>query len=54
MTMEEARRVASVLALADGGCSHCVSDLVARMQTLFPEFDWKGIVAGYDAFGPIA
>ena len=44
MTLEEAQKVASVLAQADGGCSHCAMNLAREMENHFPSFDWEALV----------
>ncbi len=33
--------VAQIIAMADGGCSNCVGELVRHMEEEFPEFPWK-------------
>jgi hypothetical protein len=40
LTLEEARKVAAIVAYADGGCSHCVAALVKELDETFPEFSW--------------
>ena len=40
MTLEEARKVAKIIAKADGGCSSCVGSLADGMAKMFPEFKW--------------
>jgi len=45
MTHEDALRVASVIVQADGGCSHCVRQLVAECRKRWPEFDWQDFAA---------
>jgi hypothetical protein len=39
MTKDEARQVVKILKTADGGCSFCVTELLARFYKKFPE--WK-------------
>jgi len=41
MTLDEAKKIAWIVGHADGGCAHCVSDLVALLDKAFPEFVWK-------------
>jgi len=40
MTIDEARRVARAVAHADGGCGHCIGDLLERLESAFPGFSW--------------
>lgn len=52
MTQEEAQKIARIVGHADGGCSACVGDLVARLneqglgwrftksaETIYPDYD---------------
>lgn len=41
MTLEEAQKVARVVAKADGGCLDCVSSLVDKLNRELPEFEWS-------------
>lgn len=41
MTLEEAKKIASAIGNADGGCPYCVRDLCEEMATRFPEFVWS-------------
>ena len=41
MTLDEAKKVAAICSEADGGCSHCVSELAGMLQEQFPEFVWE-------------
>jgi hypothetical protein len=41
MTLKEAREVARLIGFADGGCSNCVSDLIAHANRKFPKFIWS-------------
>lgn len=40
MTIQEAIKVARIVASADGGCSTCCAYLVDSLNDLFPEFTW--------------
>jgi hypothetical protein len=40
MTLDEAQKIAAILAEADDGCSQCVGDLVSIANHKFPEFEW--------------
>lgn len=46
MNIKEARKIAEVIAQANGGCSYCVSDLIEQLNERFPEFKW--IRSNYD------
>lgn len=48
MTEEEARKVAFIVATADGGCSTCVTHLTKRLLKSLPGHDWASLVALYD------
>lgn len=48
MTLDEARRVAKIIGTADGGCSVCVGNLVDKMNSEFPEFEWTDGERGQD------
>lgn len=50
MRAEEARKIAFVLATADGGCPNCAGDLADEMQRAFPEFNWRSLVNGFGDF----
>jgi hypothetical protein len=54
MTLEEARRVAAVIAKADNGCPMCVRNLCAILNDEFPEFHFHA-QAEYegDWFAPV-
>lgn len=41
MTLEEAKKVAGIIAEADGGCAVCVGRLVGLARRAFPEFRWS-------------
>lgn len=41
MTIDEAKKIAAIVATADGGCSECVKDLCLRLNEAFPEFVWE-------------
>jgi hypothetical protein len=38
MTLEEAEQVARIASTCDGGCSHCIPELVGRLNAAFPAF----------------
>lgn len=40
MTLEEAKKVASICASADNSCSACVQELRNLLDESFPEFNW--------------
>ena len=40
LTLEEAAKVAKIVAHADGGCPVCVGNLVNLLNEWFPEFVW--------------
>ncbi|MDP3938242.1 MAG: hypothetical protein Q8R92_08910 [Deltaproteobacteria bacterium] len=40
MTLDEAQKVASIVATADHSCSVCVGNLVDQLNEAFPEFYW--------------
>lgn len=40
MTDEEAEKIASIIATADGGCFVCVGELAEQLNEAFPEFVW--------------
>lgn len=40
MTLEDAQKVADIVAQADGGCSTCVGALIYDLNNAFPEFAW--------------
>lgn len=44
MTDEQAKKLAKILASADGGCGTCGMDLAAQMPDLFPQFNWEALV----------
>ena len=37
MTKKELKKIAKVLATADGGCSHCVKNIVEKFNKEFPD-----------------
>lgn len=41
MTIDEARKIATIASTADGGCCYCVDDLRQQLQAVFPEFRWE-------------
>lgn len=41
MTLEEAKKVATIVGTADGGCSHCVGYLREKLAKTFPQFKWQ-------------
>jgi hypothetical protein len=41
MTDREKKKLAKVLATADGGCSNCVSDIAYEMDKAFPGEGWS-------------
>jgi hypothetical protein len=41
MTIEEAQRIAAIVATADNGCSNCVGALADQLKAAFPEFEWE-------------
>lgn len=45
MTEEQARKIASIVINADGGCIHCVVALTMDLQREFPEHNWFALVA---------
>ena len=47
-TLEEAKKVASIIETADNGCSVCVYYLVELANKIFPEFIWE-----YEDYKPI-
>ena len=52
MTNEEARKLCDIIQWADGGCGHCVTELMNDVEKTWPELDWRGIfndVAGLAA-----
>lgn len=51
MTLEEAQKVAAILAKADGGCSNCYNDLMESAQEAFPAFEWTSTSRGPDVQG---
>lgn len=40
MTLDEAKKVADVIATADEGCAICVDNLCERMTAAFPQFQF--------------
>jgi hypothetical protein len=44
MTLDEAQKVASIIATADGGCSNWVCALIRECSQVFPKFDWVKLV----------
>ena len=40
MRIDEAIKIAEIVATADSGCSQCVRDLVMQLEDAFPEFQW--------------
>lgn len=40
MTLEEAQKISDIIGTADGGCSHCVSNILPLLRKTFPEFEW--------------
>lgn len=46
MTIEEAQKVANIIAQADSGCPYCVGWLLREARKIFPEFVWSD----YDDF----
>ena len=51
MTKDEAVKIGKIVATADGGCSHCVQDLVHQLKKDFPEHTdvWEKVWEGmYD------
>jgi hypothetical protein len=43
MTLDEAKAVAMICTNADGGCSHCVSELFEMLNNTFHEFEFTVI-----------
>jgi hypothetical protein len=41
MTYEEAVKLCSHIRWADGGCSHCVTNLMNSISKDWPEIDWR-------------
>lgn len=42
MTLDEAKKIGKqIIGYADGGCDQCVTDLVERLNAVFPEFIWE-------------
>lgn len=50
MTLEDANKIGKVVSRADGGCSHCVEELVGYLNRDFPEFTWE--ISGYTGSYP--
>lgn len=48
MTLEDAQKIAMIVATADGGCPCCVDNLVKQLRPAFPDFRW-GINADADS-----
>ena len=48
MTGRDAKKVATIIGTADGGCSHCAEALAEKMQALFPEHDWMELMVVRD------
>lgn len=40
MTNDEAKKVAEIVAMADGGCSTCARSLMRHVVKAFPDVDW--------------
>lgn len=38
MTIEDMIKVAKIISTADGGCHHCIDDLIRRIEKEFPQF----------------
>jgi tryptophanyl-tRNA synthetase len=38
MTKNEIEQIAEIMMTADGGCGHCVSELLEQLEETFPEF----------------
>ena len=47
MTANEALEVARIVSMADGGCSSCIGTLEEELQVVFPQFEWKKLLAGF-------
>jgi hypothetical protein len=41
MTLDEAKKIATIIVTADNGCQYCVDDLVKHLNSDFPEFKWE-------------
>jgi len=41
MTYEEAVKLCGIIGFADGGCGHCVSDLMNSVQEEWPDIPWR-------------
>ena len=42
MTLDEAKKIAEqIVGYEENGCDHCVTDLVERLNAVFPEFIWR-------------
>ena len=50
MNVEDARRVAGIVAGADGGCYHCAAQLAGDLNKAFPDFDWFELVATAEGY----
>ncbi|HZM26939.1 MAG TPA: hypothetical protein VFB89_06260 [Gemmatimonadales bacterium] len=48
MTPEEQDKILNVIAIADGGCSNCVSGLLDALGKVFPDVPWR------KSFGPFS
>ena len=49
MDIEEARKVAAIVATAEGGCGGCCEQATADLNKQFPRFLWKLVeVPGFD------
>jgi len=48
MTIDEAKKIAGIIATANGGCSCCVSRLCDILNDEFPEFNWEMKDVHYD------
>jgi hypothetical protein len=41
MTLEEARKLATIADTVDGGCEYCVMSVVRQLNEEFPDFEWR-------------
>ena len=48
VTHDEAVKIAEVIIQVDGGCPHCITELVDCMKVKFPDFDWETLTEQAD------
>lgn len=41
MTLEEAKKIASIVETAEGGCGGCINEAVKELNNKFPEYVWS-------------